>query len=369
MADVERRRLRDHRDRRHRRRHRVAAVPGGDPPVPGRCRPAPVHVHPPDARPLHRPRRRAEDEADAALGQRAATHRHRARHGRVPVGVEPARRRSGARSRCSPACRSRPSSRPYDVATSTSVPLAFHERGRRRLHPARALRARGAAQPDLGALAGDHRAGRARHRRGRRIALVGKYVQLEDAYLSVVEALRHARRPPRLPRRRSTGSTRSRSTSRRSTRELRGGRRHPDPRRLRRPRLRGQDRRCRDRARGRDPIPRRLSRHARRGQRVRPPRRRTCDGRELDRDGPRDALPGDRPAARAEGDRRHGRDDAARRRPDQAPRGHARPRDLRRGGHLRAPPPPLRGQQPPAPARGARARVLAARPRTSASSR
>ena len=43
-------------------------------------------------------------------------------------------------------------------------------------------------------------------------------------------------------------------------------------------------------------------------------------GRQLDRDGSRDAVPGDRPAARAEGDRRHGRHDAARRRPGQAPR-------------------------------------------------
>ncbi len=34
----------DHRDRRHRRRHRVAAVPGGDPPVPRRCRAAALHV-------------------------------------------------------------------------------------------------------------------------------------------------------------------------------------------------------------------------------------------------------------------------------------------------------------------------------------
>ena len=38
--------------------------------------------------------------------------------------------------------------------------------------------------------------------------------------------------------------------------------------------------------------------------------------------------------------------------------GHARPRGLRRAGHLRAPPPPLRGQQPAAaPARGRRPRV------------
>ena len=57
IAAVERRRLRDHRDRRHRRRHRVAAVPRGDPPVPGRRGPPALHVHPPHARPLHRPRR------------------------------------------------------------------------------------------------------------------------------------------------------------------------------------------------------------------------------------------------------------------------------------------------------------------------
>src|SRR5215212_1401805 len=81
----ERRRRRHHGDRGHGRRHRVAAVPGGDPPVPGRRRPAQLHVHPPDARAVHRPRRRAEDEADAALGQRAAPHRHRAGHADVPL--------------------------------------------------------------------------------------------------------------------------------------------------------------------------------------------------------------------------------------------------------------------------------------------
>ena len=50
MARGQRRRLRDHRDRRDGRRHRVAAVPRGDPPVPGRRRPPALHVHPPDAR-------------------------------------------------------------------------------------------------------------------------------------------------------------------------------------------------------------------------------------------------------------------------------------------------------------------------------
>ena len=47
--------------------------------------PARLHVHPPHARALHRPRRRAEDQADAALGQRAAPHRHPARHAALPL--------------------------------------------------------------------------------------------------------------------------------------------------------------------------------------------------------------------------------------------------------------------------------------------
>ena len=52
-------------------------------------------------------------------------------------------------------------------------------------------------------------------------------------------------------------------------------------------------------------------------------------------------YPGDRSAARAEGGRRSRRHDASRRRPDQAARRHPCARDLRRGGRLRAPPPPL----------------------------
>ena len=67
IAAVHRRRLRHHRDRRHRGRHRVAAFPRGHPPVPRGRGPAALHVHPFDAGPLHRPRRRAEDQAHAAL--------------------------------------------------------------------------------------------------------------------------------------------------------------------------------------------------------------------------------------------------------------------------------------------------------------
>ena len=242
----------------------------------------------------------------------------------------------------------------YDVDDIYQVPLVFRDRGRRRLHPPSTSGSRRRrARPER--VGGRSPSAPRRPPARVRIALVGKYVQLEDAYLSVVEALRHAgthhgckveidwvdsedgRRPGASPR----------ASSRR--------RRHPHPRRLRRPRHRGQDPRRPDRPRAADPVPRHLPGHADRGGRVRAPRGRH-GGRQLDRVRPRDAVPGDRPAARAEGGRRHGRHDAPGRRPGEAPRRHADPRALRRGGRLRAPPPPLRGQQPPAPApRGGRA--------------
>ena len=75
-------RRRHHRDRRHRRRHRVAAVPRGDPPVPAGARARQRPVHPPHARAVHRRHRRAQDQADAALGPRADGDRHPAGHPR-----------------------------------------------------------------------------------------------------------------------------------------------------------------------------------------------------------------------------------------------------------------------------------------------
>ena len=73
------------RDRRHGRRHRVAPVPRGDAPVPARGRRRERHVHPRHARPVHRGGRRAEDEADAALGERAAPHRYPPGRDRLPL--------------------------------------------------------------------------------------------------------------------------------------------------------------------------------------------------------------------------------------------------------------------------------------------
>jgi CTP synthase len=60
-------------------------VPRGDPPVPARGRPGERPLPARDLRPLHRDCGRAEDEADAALGERAAPHRYPSRHRRLPL--------------------------------------------------------------------------------------------------------------------------------------------------------------------------------------------------------------------------------------------------------------------------------------------
>ena len=74
----------DHRDRRHRRRHRVAALPRGRAPGPPRHRPRQLLLPARLAGALHRPLRRAEDQAHPALGGRAALDRHPARRGGLP---------------------------------------------------------------------------------------------------------------------------------------------------------------------------------------------------------------------------------------------------------------------------------------------
>ena len=82
----------DRRDRRHGRRHRVAAVPRGHPPVPPGARPRQRGQHPSHPGALHRRRRRAQDQADPALGARAARDRHLGRHRALPRRPRAARR-------------------------------------------------------------------------------------------------------------------------------------------------------------------------------------------------------------------------------------------------------------------------------------
>ena len=145
-------------------------------------------VRPPHARPLRRARRRAEDQADPALGQRAAADRDPAARAGLPLRDGP-----------------RPRDPPQDRA------LRQRPRGGGDLRPRRRQHLQGAARP---ARRGRGRPGARPLRRSRpsrptwpngrswsaaptrcegtvRIALVGKYVQLEDAYKSVIEALNH----------------------------------------------------------------------------------------------------------------------------------------------------------------------------------
>ena len=142
------------------------------------------------------------------------------------------------------------------------------------------------------------------------IALVGKYVKLQDAYLSVHEALKHAGLHNgcsvqcALGRRREHVVRRNGGAARDRRRRARAGR-------LRLARLGRQDPRLPRRAREPHSVSRHLPRHARRRLRVRAARGR-ARRRELDRDGSRDAVRGDRPAPGAEGNRGSRRDDAAR---------------------------------------------------------
>ena len=172
-----------------------------------------------------------------------------------------------------------------------------------------------------------------------RIALVGKYNQLADAYLSVIEALKHAGTH-------HGGKVEvhwvdsERLTEGEVEAELAtcDGILVPGGFGVRG--IEGKIKAARYARETRRSLPRHLPRHADSGVRVRPPCGRN-GRRELHRVRSRDALSRDRPPSRAEGGARHGRHDASRGRPGQAPRLHAGPRDLRRGGHLRAPPPPL----------------------------
>ena len=250
-----------------------------------------------------------------------------------------------------------------DVDNIYKVPLTFHEQGVDDF----ILEHFGleAPAPELSSWQEPiERAGRSS--RTVRIALVGKYIQLEDAYLSVCEALRHA---ASLQDGRveidwidsehlegaggsSGGEDGGGVERRRVGRSSAAGprRRHPDPRRLRRTRDRGQDRRRARGARaGRFPylgiclgMQIAVAEFARNVAGME-----GANSTEFDLETPFpviDLLPEQKEVADLGGTMRLGAD------PIKLHNGHARAGDLRRGGHLRAPPPPLRGQQPAAQA-------------------
>ena len=142
------------------------------------------------ARPVHRGRRRAEDEADAALGQRAAPHRYPPRRRRLPLDASRSPTTSARRSRSSRTSTRRAVIASPDVPDVYLVPERAAGGGARRAR-LREARARDAAPPT--SASGSELIERiARAREEVEIALVGKYVKLHDAYLSVHEALKHA---------------------------------------------------------------------------------------------------------------------------------------------------------------------------------
>jgi len=109
---------RHRRDRRHGRRHRVAAVPRGDPPAAQRRGTRERLLRARHAGALPRCRWRAEDQDHPALGERIAGHRHRARHPRPAVRPRP-HDESARKMPCTAVSRARRSSRPWTPATST----------------------------------------------------------------------------------------------------------------------------------------------------------------------------------------------------------------------------------------------------------
>ena len=268
-----------------------------------------VALRPPDAGAVHRHRRRAEDQADAA--QREGAHRASAssptscsaaptqpleKKVKAKIAlfcnvdenrVITAPRRRAASTRCR-SCSTRRASTSASSSSSTSGPA-------RRTSRAGDASCRPSKNPKDTV----------------RIAMVGKYVDLTDSYKSLNEALVHGGIANEC-RSRSTTSTPRRSS--RTACPTASARADGDPRAdgLRAARHRGQDRRGALRAREEGAVLRHLLRHADGGDRVRAPRLRPR-ARELDRGRPADAASGDRPDA--EQRRRHaeGRHDAARR--------------------------------------------------------
>ena len=100
-----------------------------------------------------------------------------------------------------------------DVRSIYEIPLRFLEQGLDRVVCER-LRLE-TKEPDLSGLEGDGRAGSSTRRDRVRIAVVGKYTDLHDAYKSVQEALHPRRHRATTPGGRSTGSRATASPIRR----------------------------------------------------------------------------------------------------------------------------------------------------------
>ena len=298
------------RDRRHRRRHRVAPVPRGDPPVP-RARSAPenvlyLHV---TLVPFIDAGRRAEDEADAALGQRAAPHRYPSRHRRLPLARRAAP--TDIRDKIALFADVEPSAvdrRRRTFRTCYLVPEVLQEPGARLGWSARSSALDRRPKP-ISASGSTSPSGCSERDEVVEIALVGKYVKLQRRIpLGARSAEARGRRTTAAQRARALGRRREHVPTKRPTAMLEQVDGVLVPGGFGSRGWEGKILACRV-ARERE-IPylgiclgmhvavSEFARHVRRARR-----------RELDRDGSRDAVPGDRPAARS---RRRSRTSAAR---------------------------------------------------------
>ena len=190
-----------------------------------------------------------------------------------------------------------------------------------------------------------------------RIGLIGKYVQLADAYLSVVESLKHAGfhhgAKVEIDWIQAEDVEGLLAAGR-----LRRPRRHRDPRRVRRPGHRGQDRRRPLRPRGGRAVPRPVPRAAGDDDRVRPQRARASPTPTR----PSSTRPRQHPVIDLMHDQRDVTDKGGTMRLGAyyavLEPGIEGRRGLRRARRQRAPPPPLRVQrQLPGPPRGGRVPV------------
>ena len=295
---------------------------------------------------------RAEDEADPALGQRAPPHRYPPRRARVPLD-RAAAARDPREDRALRRRRRRRGDLEPDVARRLSRP-ARRSRSRARRRSSARSSASTRRRADLGEWV------ELIERIGERdesveIALVGKYVKLHDAYLSVHEALKHAGHP-----RRRRVHVRWVDAEDMTLEEARAELADVDgvlvPGGFGSRGWEGKILACR--VAREDAIPYLgicLGMHVAVSEFA----RHVCglDGANSTEMDPETPYPGDRPAARAEGGRGPRRHDAPRRAGRRARRRHAHARGLRRRvGDLRAAPPPLRGEQRlPAAAGGRRA--------------
>ena len=176
------------------------------------------------------------------------------------------------------------------------------------------------------------------------IALVGKYIELPDAYLSVTEALRHAAWAHEVDAKVRWVDSEALTRDNIAERPRRRGR-HPRARRVRSSRDRGQGPGRPLRPRPQGPVPGPVPGPPVRGDRIRSGRRRH-GGRQLDRVRHVHRAPGHRLHARPARHGGQGRHDAPRPLSGQADAGLEGPPSLRPGSHLRAASAPLRGEQP-----------------------